>query len=91
MQSNFKLTVVVMLILVAGVVTFKMIGPPSCFASGYYTCKSKAGTCPAPMSGGGYPCSNPDVVCSQGSNGGEDLRCKTKAHWFWNCTCECSK
>ncbi len=90
MKPNLKWTVVAMLILAAGLVTLKMIGPPSCFASAYYTCQSRAGTCPAPMTGGGYPCTNADTVCEQGSGGNEDLRCKTKAHWFWNCTCECS-
>ena len=79
----------IIIVLFVSMVVLRLTGPPSNFASGYSTCKEASGACPTTIGGRGWPCSNANAVCEQGPPGEEDLRCKTKSHWFYVCTCEC--
>lgn len=78
-------------ILAAGVLGTLFMGA-LVLQAGFVNCEHRAGACPSPLTGAGYPCSNPGAVCDDANNPQGIKVCKTRASKWWefgDCTCDC--
>lgn len=79
-------------ILAAGVVGTVFMGALVVQAA-FVKCEFRAGSCPAPLTGAGYPCRNEGAICDHGNNPQGVKVCKSRTSKWWeygDCTCDCS-